>query len=258
MATIVVSSETLQQWTETMSALRGVVAPAEAETIDTLLVSMELMRNTPAVEAPSKHSENVRETVGNVALDQLAQWQLDGTWDAMTQFASLLTAVKSSATAPMAERLGMALTTLGNLVSRVTGEDSIEMLTSLFDHPDTLTGVLEQLATWQSDGTWQRLLELVTLLMAVMDSLSIATIERLTATTEKAGRTLSTVMDSRAVPISMALLDAMTDAWQDALGDRKSLTLVGMLRLIKEPPVQLSLKTLFGVLKKMPQVLEAE
>jgi uncharacterized protein YjgD (DUF1641 family) len=132
------------------------------------------------------------------------------------------------------------------------------MLTSLFDHPDTLIGVLDQLTTWQSDGTWQRLLELVSLVMTVLDSLSIATIERVATTAEKAGRTLSTVMDSRAVPMSMALLDAVSDAWQDALGDRKSLTLVGILRLIKEPPVQLGLKTLFGVLRKMPQVLEAE
>lgn len=83
-----------------------------------------------------------------------------------------------------------------------------------------------------------------------VDSLSIATIDPLTVTTEKAGENLEHGDGFPRCADQHGVARRNDRRLAGALGDRQSLTLLGMLRWIKEPPVQLSLKTLFGVLKK--------
>jgi uncharacterized protein YjgD (DUF1641 family) len=71
---------------------------------------------------------------------------------------------------------------------------------------------------------------------------------------------LSQFLDSGALPGSLAIFEgmsaAMSEAFQEAESDAKHLTLTGMFRMMKDPQVQISLKTLFGLLKRMPKVLE--
>lgn len=258
MATIDVSSETLQQWEGMLSALRGAVAPSGVEVMDSLLQSIELAQKNPEAATPSDSEDEVRQAVAHDALDQLAEWKREGVWEAVSQFMALLTSVKNSATAPMVERMGNWAVIMGTLMSRATDADVLSMMESIFEHHEDITVMLDQLGTWQSNGTWHKLVDLVAFVAAAVDSLSVATVEHLTTTVQKTGRNLSAVMDSPALPMSMALLDAIGEARQEAALDSKPLTLRAMLRLIKDPQVQLSLKTLFGVLKKMPQVLNAE
>jgi uncharacterized protein YjgD (DUF1641 family) len=193
-------------------------------------------------------------------MGQLGRWQQDGTWDAVTQFAGLLTAVKSSATAPMAERLGTLISTMGGLVSRVAEPDTMGLMNYLLDNQAVVLGLMQQLVTWQSNGTWQSLTDIIGLVKAAKDSISGPTVEHLSNLAQQGMVILSKFLDSGVLPGGLAVVDVMfqtfQEGFQEAELDPKRLTFGGMFRLMKDPDVQISLKTLFSVLKKMPKVLD--
>lgn len=121
-------------------------------------------------------------------------------------------------------------------------------------------GLLHQLVTWQSNGTWQTLIDLVGLVSAAKESISVATVSHLSTLAQKGILILSEFLDSGALPGGLAIFEGMSEAmsmaFQEAENDSKHLTLTGMFRMMKDPQIQISLKTLFGLLKKMPKVLE--
>ena len=334
MATIEVSQERLQEWTDMLVALKGTVEPSAEKQIDTLLASVESTRGSQATGTEPSTEDNARQDAGGEVLDLLIHWKQDGTWDALTQFAGILTAVKSSATAPMAERMGTMVTSVGelagmaaepeirgmmqeaiiqnpalitvlkqvgqwhedgtwdaltqfagiltvvkssatapmaervgtllsstgSLVSRLTEADATQMITEVFDNQELVVGLLHQLVTWQSNGTWQTLMDLVGLVNAAKDSISVATVGHLSNLAQEGILILSKVLDSGALPGGLAIVEGMSEAmsmaFQEAEKDTKHLTLTGMFRMMKDPQIQISLKTLFGLLKKMPKVLE--
>ncbi len=251
MATIEVSQERLREWTEMLVALKQSVEPAAAEQVDALLASVKS-------ELSAYH--DARQTAADSALYQLVQWRKDGTWDALTEFAGLLTSVKSSATAAMAERMGTLVSTTGDLVARLTESDTTQFLTYVFENHEVVRGLLDQLVTWQSDGTWQSLTDMAGLVNAAKQSFSVATASRLATLTGEGLLILRRFLDSGALPGSLAILEhlseAMSQAFQEAEQDTKHVTLTGMLRMIKDPEVQISLKTLFALLKRLPKLLE--
>ncbi len=260
MATIEISQARLQEWTEMLLALKRSVDPSATEQVDALLASVKSAQGSQAVQSERRAHPDTRQAAADAVLSQLVRWRHDGTWDALTEFAGLLTSVKSSATAGMAERMGTLVATTGGLMARLTESDTTQFLTYVFENQEVVRKLLDQLATWQSDGTWQTLTDLAGLVQAAKQSFSVATVSRLSALTEEGLLVLQRFLDSGALPGGLAILEqlseAMSQAFHETEQDTKQVTLTGMLRIIKDPQIQITLKTLVALLKKVPKLWE--
>ncbi|WP_053959842.1 hypothetical protein [Sulfobacillus thermosulfidooxidans] len=166
---------------------------------------------------------------------QLGLWHQDGTWEALTQWMALLTAIQSSATGPMAERMGTLLADMGPLLSRITDAETLKTLTYVFDHQQVLIAAFSQLVMWQSDGTWEALMDVVNLIKAFKESIGPGTVERMASLAQETGQSLLRMMESDIMPLTLAMMDVTADSWREALDDPKHLTLGAMLHRMKDP-----------------------
>ncbi len=259
MATIQVSSETLGEWTALLTALRDSATPAMAERIGTMLSTLGQLTERVSEPAAMDILETIIEKHDalTTSLEQLERWQQDGTWTALTDFASLFTAVKNSATPPMAERIGTLLTQLGKLANKVAKTDALPLLDNLLDNQSELLAIMDQLISWQHSGTWDAIVEFTSLMKALQDSVSPQMSERVAQLAQQAGRGMNQMMDSGVVDLTADMISQLTDAFNEAQADSRKVTLGTMLRAIKDPDIQISLKTLMGLLHRLPGILDS-
>ncbi len=190
------------------------------------------------------------------AVSQLDHWQQDGTWDALTEFTSLLGAFKSSATPQMAERVASLVSSLGTLAARATESDVLTGINYLLDNQDGMMRLLDQMLIWQDDGTWAAIVDFSSLIGAFRDSTTSQMIERVTSIVVEASRVLDSAIRAGLLDLGLKLLDAATKSVEEAKHDKQRITATGMLRAIKDPEVQVGLKTTINLLKRLPGILE--
>lgn len=246
--------EAMKQWEGLLAAIQNSATAPMAERVGSLVATLGELATIIAVPETKELLQEAlqQEDALKGLVRQLGLWHQDGTWDALTQWMALLTAIQSSATGPMAERMGTLLADMGPWVSRVTNDDTVKTFTYFLDHQQALILALSQLVTWQSDGTWDSLMDIVNLIKAFKESVSPGTIERISAFVQEAGRSLLRLMESDMMPLALAVMDVTAESWQQAHDDPKHLTLGGMLHRMKDPNVQISLKMIFNILQKFP------
>ncbi|WP_143598843.1 DUF1641 domain-containing protein, partial [Sulfobacillus thermosulfidooxidans] len=249
----------LTEFTALLTAVKNSATPAMAERLGTLLANsgdLATLLTDPDAKAL------VTETFDHSAaltdmLAQLGQWHQDGTWRALTEFTALLTAVKNSATPAMAERVGTLMSQFGTLAAKATDSDALHAIDHLLDNQHVLLTMMDQLIVWQKNGTWNALVELTSTAKAIKDSLNPVMIERLATVAQQAGNALNQALTSGLLDLGLDLFAQLTDAFAEAQTDSRKVTLGSMLRMLKEPEIQVSLKTLFGLLRRLPTVLES-
>ncbi|WP_053960531.1 DUF1641 domain-containing protein [Sulfobacillus thermosulfidooxidans] len=249
----------LTEFTALLTAVKNSATPAMAERLGTLLANsgdLATLLTDPDAKAL------VTETFDHSAaltdmLAQLGQWHQDGTWKALTEFTALLTAVKNSATPAMAERIGTLMSQFGTLATKATDSDALHAIDHLLDNQQGLLTMMDQLIVWQKNGTWNALVELTSTAKAIKDSLNPVMIERLATVAQQAGNALNQALTSGLLDLGLDLFEQLTDAFAEAQTDSRKVTLGSMLRMLKEPEIQVSLKTLFGLLRRLPTVLES-
>ena len=254
MVAIQVSEETLQEWTDLLRELHASAEPATTGRIADMLSQLNPGSVRGGEAAPPEPGASP--SIAQGAWEQLRAWQNDGTWQVLVEGLSLLSASKSSVTAPMAERVATLMAEVAPLLVLASDPAAKTVMQDALDHASALSAMLSQLGAWYQDGTWQVLVEMTTLVRAMRDSVSAAIIERLADTGQDAGRALVKVLNTGLLDAVPLLAAAVTDAFGQTRTNPQRVTIRSMLRMLKDPDVQISLQTLFGLLTRLPKILE--
>ncbi len=258
MATNEVSQAMLEEWTALLAAIKDSATPALAERLGEMMATVgqftQQMTGLDAQETLAVVFE--RKQTLQVLLDQVEQWQKDGTWTRLTELAQLLAGIQASATAPLAERLGLLAAQMGPLVARLTEADTQVTLDQLLAHQQDLQSLLDQLAGWQKDGTWAALTQWAGLLKALTDSLNPLMVERLVTTFTQLGEFVNQLISSGGMQMVLYALQQLTEAKTEAQQDPHKITLGSLLRMLKDPEIQQGMKTLLSVLRRLPSMLD--
>ncbi len=249
--------QALTELASLVTAFKESATPQMAERMGTLLSGAgELTAMVATQESKTMLAELLeRGPALTTAVTQLDHWQHDGTWEALTEFTSLLTAFKSSATPHMAERVASLMSSLGTLAARATETDAISAINFVLDHQEGMMSLLRQLIKWQKDGTWDAIVDFSSLISAFHDGATAPMIERVTDIVVEASRVLDNTIRSGLLDLGLKIMDAAANAATEAKHDPRRMTATGLLRSIKDPEVQLGMKMLINLLKKLPDVV---
>ncbi|NMP21896.1 DUF1641 domain-containing protein [Sulfobacillus harzensis] len=257
MATIDVADETLQELTTLLAAVRDSATPGLAERISQMLVALgavaaevEPDRASLLVESAMQASDSLAKT-----LEQLDQWHRTGVWDSLAELVSLGAALKDSATPQIAERIASLAIGLGQVADEV-GPGLVETVSAVERHGLVLRETIEEIARWHQDGTWETLTETVTLMRALNDSLTPHMVARTVEMVTTLGNALAEALDSGLLDFGIRLGEALAKANADASQDTTRVTAMGLVRSIKEPEMQRSVKLLMSLMRRLPAVVE--
>ena len=257
MATIEVTDETLQELTTLLGAIRDSATPGLAERISQMMAALgqvaaevEPDQAGQLVASAMQASDALAKTLG-----QLDAWHRTGVWDSLTELVSVGAALKDSATPHLAERVATLASGLGQMASEV-GPGVVDTVGAVEAHGPVLREMIEEMARWHQDGTWKTLTETVTVLRALNDSLTPQMVERLMEMVTTLGSTLSAALDAGLLTMGLRLGDALTAAKADADQDTTRVTAMGLVRSIKEPEMQRSVKMLMALVRRLPRTLE--
>ncbi len=114
---------------------------------------------------------------------------------------------------------------------------------------------LRQVAEWRANGTWALMEDLANLAKSLHDSLSPALAERMTAFGVEVVGALDQLMSAGLLETAVRLADVGADSLAHAQADHRQLTAVRLWREIQDPDVQVGIKTLLHVLRRVPDVL---
>lgn len=250
--------QSLEEFARLLGAVRQGATPQMAERMGTLMTSAGgLVEQASRPEFQSLLATTLaNEPSLEEIVTRLAIWQEDGTWNALVESAGFVKAVRDSMTPPMIERVGQLTADLGSLLADMTQKDTLTDLKALMSHHGALLESVQQLAQWQEDGSWKSLTELMGLLHAVTNSLTPSMMERMARFIGDAGQALSLALESGLLDLGVNLISEASQSLQDAKKDPRKVTITSLLRTLKEPEMQLGLKTALGILKRLPKVLE--
>ena len=250
--------EALTELASLVTAFKESATPQMAERVGTLLSGAgELTAMVTGHESKAMLAEILEHGPAlTTAVTQLEHWQHDGTWEALTEFTSLLTAFKSSATPQMAERVASMISSLGTLAGRATESDAMSAINFVLDNQEDIMSLFEQMIQWQQDGTWGTLTQWVGLIRGLTDSLNPLMVERVVTTVTQLGTLLNQMLTGGVTDMALNALSQLAKAQTEAREDPHKVTLGSLLRSMKDPEIQLGMKTLLNVLRRLPSILD--
>lgn len=253
---IEVEESTLKELASLVNAIKDSATPALAERITTLLSSLGVVA---AEVEPVPASTIVEAAMSNAdelatAIRVVGEWQRTGTWAALTEAVALLAALRDSATPAIAERLAGIAIGLGQIAGEA-GAGVAETVGAVEEQGFGLAGIIRQVGTWQSDGTWDAIVQLAGLARGLNDSLSPQIVERVTAFAADAVLDLREALDSGLLGLGVRATDALNKSVVAAGHDTTRITLTGLMRSLKEPEIQFSIKVMMGLLRRMSAIV---
>lgn len=257
MATIEVADETLRELTTLLGAIRDSATPGLAQRVSEIMANLgavaaevEPDRAGPLVQSAMQTAPSLAQT-----LMQLDEWHRTGVWDSLSEWVSFSAALKDGVTPQIAERVATLVTGLGQLASEI-GPGVIETASAVESHGPVLREMIDDIAGWHQDGTWNMLTEMVTILRALNDSLTPDMVGRLVDMLTTLGSATAAALDSGLLEIGIRLADALTSADKDAAQNASRITAMGLLRSLKEPEIQRAVKTVMAVMRRLPGIVE--
>lgn len=249
--------QALTELASLVTAFKESATPQMAERIGTLLSGAgELTAMVGTQESKAMLAEFLeRGPALTAAVTQLDHWQHDGTWEALTDFTSLLTAFKSSATPQMAERVASLMSSLGTLAARATETDAMSAIHFVLDNQESMMSLFRQMIKWQEDGTWAAIVDFSSLIGAFRDGSTAQMIERVAVIVVETSRVLDNAIRSGLLDLGLKIMDAAASSATEAKNDPKRMTATGAIRSIKDPEVQLGMKMMINLLKKLPDIV---
>lgn len=256
MGMVEVDESALRELTALLGALKDSATAGLAERISNLMVSLGAVA-AHVEEGPA--SAIVETAMDNAdalttAMKQLGDWQRNGTWKSLTETVSLVSALRDSATPHLVERLSSMAIGLGQIAGEA-GPGVAETVSAVEDHGAGLAQMLRQVGAWQQDGTWDALVQLVTLVKGMNDSLTPHLVERVVSFTSDAVIDLRAALDSGLLNLGIRMTQALSEVTDTVRTDTSRVTLTGLMRSLKEPEVQYSVKLMMGLLRRLPHIM---
>ncbi len=257
MGMVEVDESTLRELTSLLGALKDSATAGLAERISNLMVSLGAV----AAEVEAGPASAIVETAMDnaegltTAMQQLGDWQRNGTWKSLTETVSLVAALRDSATPHLAERLSSMAIGLGQIAGEA-GPGVAETVSAMEDHGADLARMLRQVGAWQQDGTWDALVQLVTLVKGMNDSLTPHLVERVVSFAADAVIDLRAALDSGLLDLGIRAMQALAAATDAARTDASRVTVTGLMRSLKDPEIQYGVKLMMGLLRRLPQIVD--
>ncbi|AEJ39301.1 hypothetical protein TPY_1111 [Sulfobacillus acidophilus TPY] len=126
----------------------------------------------------------------------------------LSEWMTLLNAVKDSATPALAERIAGMITALGQLAGPLAEPETQTLIRTAVETGPALTEMLETLATWHRTGTWDALKELATVATAVKDSATPHLAERVAGMATALGQLTAPLTDPAAQDLVRTAVDS--------------------------------------------------
>ncbi len=256
MATIEVADETLRELTTLLGAIRDSATPELAQRVSEIMANLGAVAAEVEPDRAGPLMQSAMQTAPSLAktLMQLDEWHRTGVWDSLSEWVSLSAALKDGATPQIAERVATLATGLGQLASEI-GPGVIETASAVESHGPALREMIDDIAGWHQDGTWNMLTEMVTVLRALNDSLTPDLVGRLVDMLTTLGSAAVAALDSDILGMGLRLVDTLTSADKDAALDTSRVTVMGLLRSLKEPEMQRAVKTVTAVMRRLPAIV---
>jgi uncharacterized protein YjgD (DUF1641 family) len=167
-------------------------------------------------------------------------------------------AAAASVTPGMIDRLAALAERLGGVLDALTSPEMLALLEQVRTSAPALTRLLQRLDQLEQAGTLDVLLDLAGAVQAAGASLTDTMVHR-------AGNTLRVLLElgdlamvSGLADKAPALMEALQQARADAAADSQRIGPLDLLRTLKEPEIQKSLKLLLAMARRMPKALESE
>lgn len=256
MAAVQLEDSTLNELMALLNAVKDSATPRLAERVTGMLTTLGMVAAEIEPEPAKILVGAAMDHAGSVAdvLRDLDQWKRTGTWDALKDLLSFVTALKDSTTPALAERLTSMAVSLGQVAGEA-GTGVAETVSAAEAHGPELAHMIHQLGAWQKDGTWDALVEGAGLLRALKDSVSPQITERVVTFASDAVIDLREALDSGLLGMGIRATDVLHEAVASAERDTSRVTLTGLMRALKEPEIQYSVKVLMGFLRRLSKVV---
>lgn len=257
MGTMEVDENTVREMASLLNAIKDSATPGLADRITTLMSSLGMVaaevEPEPAaaiVGAAMTNSDGITS-----AIKELGEWQRTGAWSALTEAVGLASALRDSATPAIAERLAAMAVQVGQIAGDA-GPGVAETVGAVDESGTSLAAMIRQVGAWQSDGTWDAIVQLAGLARALNDSLSPQIVERVVSFASDAAIDLREALDSGLLGLGIQASQALNQSVKAAETDATRVTLTGLLRSLKEPEIQFSVKVIMGVLRRFASVVQ--
>lgn len=257
MGMIEVDEGTLRELTSLLGALKDSATAGLAERISNLMGSLGAVAGEIEVGPASAIVETAMDNADGLTtvMQQLGDWQRNGTWKSLTETVSLAAALRDSATPHLAERLSSMAIGLGEIAGEA-GPGVAETVSAVEEHGANLAGMIRQVGAWQQDGTWDALVQWMTVVKGVSDSLTPHLVERVVSLASDAVIELRQAMDLGLLDLAMRAAQALPAAADAARTDGSRVTAMGLVRSLKDPEIQSSVKLMMALLRRLPQIVE--
>ena len=253
MATVQVPQEVLREWAQALSAVRAQVPPPMAQQVASIVTVLTAWASgqESAGTAPMEANPVPALTPATAAAP------LEAAASALTaELSSVASAVADSVTPALVERVTALLTEFGVIGSRLASPAGLGLVESVADQAQELTQLLRQMSVWQANGTWALVENTAALVKALQDSVSPALAERVIDFLVPVVGSLSQMDSAGMLEAAVRLAEAAPDSLAHAREDRRRLTVVALLREVQNPEVQLGIKTLLQMLRRLPYAIE--
>lgn len=258
MATVEIEESTLRELAALLGAVRDSATPGLAERISTMIVSLgavaaevEPTSASALVEAAMDNAEALTATI-----QQLGEWHRTGAWGSLTETMALVSALTDSATPQLAERMAGLAVGLGQIAAEA-GPGVAQTVSAVEAHGNILADMVHQVANWQQDGTWKVLMDTVSLIKGLNDSVTSPMVERTLSTATDALLMLSATLDSGLLTLGIRTAEVFQAAVKDAATDTTRVSATGLLRSLKDPEIQRGMRIMLALLRRMPNLIES-
>jgi uncharacterized protein YjgD (DUF1641 family) len=257
MATIEISEATLGEWMSLLHAVQDSATPALAERIAAMLTTLGGLAAKLDDDTAAQLIDTtvMRAPELSATLETLAAWHHDGVWDALREMASIAAALKDSATPQLVERLAGLGVALGQVAGAV-GPGLLATLTQLEEEAEPLSHMIAQLGEWWREGTWQTLVDLMSLVHAFRESMTPQLAERATVFVSQALVALRQAVDSGLLELGLATMNALQSAAKEAERPKGRITVTGLMRSLREPEIQYTTQLLLALMRRGPDIIK--
>ncbi len=256
MGMVEIDEDTLGELTSLLRALKDSGTPGLTERISGLLAALgvvaaevEPIAASTLVEAAMDNAEGL-----STAIRQLGDWQRNGAWKSLAEAVSLVSALQDSATPHIAERLAAMAVGLGRIAGEA-GPGVAETVSAVEANGSQLAHLMRQVAAWQEDGTWDALAQFATLLKGFNDSLTPPIVERVVAFASNAAISLRDAIDAGLLDLGIRTMDALYETAKATREDTSRVTVMSLMRSLKDPEMQHAVKLVTGLLRRVPQII---
>lgn len=174
---------------------------------------------------------------------------------AMEEARGLAGAVEAALTPGTVDRLATLAERLGNVLDTLTSPEVLALAEQVRTSAPALTRLLRRLEELDRTGALDLLLDLAGALGALSHSLSDAMVQRAADTLRSVAEVGDLAVSSGLADRAPALAAALRQAGAEAAADPGRLGLFGLIRALRDPEVQRSLKFLLAVARHVPKAL---